>query len=449
MDEQRPVRRRKLSPKEQKALEKQRKRQYEIDRKKAKEEAKYREEARKRARQRGEDSHIVVTIPADIHERKTSPKPKKPRKKSIPDIISAETDKRVRDLPPTDHSDGYYVNEVKVRREQAEKQHNKRRKNQPKPMSPKKRRTRRIIVSTLILVLVVAIGLLLSFTVLFKTENIIVKGNKYYEDDTIIQLSGVTEGENIFLASMSGDTNAIKSSLPYVKDAQVNFQIPNTVVIDIVHEKPYYTLKSGGDLFLVNEEGRILEKVEKRNKKIMLVTAPEMKNVEIGGYVAFDSKRTTNALKTISESLVKNNYKDITAINVKKISDITITYDNRIKIKLGFPDDIDYKIRTAFTIINKKLDPNNSGRVKGVLNVSECNTTKKSYFNEGYVKATEPKPTETTQPATDQFGGYVNYATTAGYATEAPAYYETEQATYQTSYYTPEETEAVTTAVTW
>ncbi|MGN0489516.1 MAG: FtsQ-type POTRA domain-containing protein [Ruminococcus sp.] len=445
MDEQRPIRRRNLSPKEQKALEKQRKRQQEIDRKKAREEARYREEARKRARENGEDSHIVVTIPADIHERKTSHKSKsqKPKKKSIPDIISAETDKRVRNLSPTDHSDGYYVNEVKVRREQAEKQRTRRRKNQPKPISPKKRRTRRIIMSTVILVLVVIIGIILSFTVLFKTEKIIVKGNKYYKDDTIIQLSGVTEGENIFLASMSGNTEAIKNSLPYVKNAQINFQIPNTVVIDIEHEKPYYTLKSGSDLYLVNEEGRILEKVEKRNKKIMLVTAPKLKNVEIGGYVAFDSKRTTNALKAISESLINNNYKKTTAINVKKINSLTITYDNRIKIKLGFPDDIDYKIRTAFTIINEKLDPNNSGRVKGVLNVSECHTTKKSYFNEGYVKATEPtQATETTQPATDQFGGYVTYVT------EAPVYYETEPTTYQTSYYTPEETEA-TTAVTW
>jgi hypothetical protein len=228
MAEQRPVQRRKLSPQEQKAREKQLKKQREIDRKRAKQEARYREEVRKKARMNGEDSHLVVTIPADFGEKKKpkpkpKPKPKKPKKKTIPDIISAETDKRVRDLPPTDHSDGYYVNEVKVRREQAEKQRKKRRKNQPKPISPKKRRTRRIIASVSILLCIVIIGVVLSFTVLFKTENIVVKGNEYYEDDTIIQLAGVTEGENIFLASMVGDSDGIKNSLPYVKNATISF----------------------------------------------------------------------------------------------------------------------------------------------------------------------------------------------------------------------------------
>jgi cell division septal protein FtsQ len=278
----------------------------------------------------------------------------------------------------------------------------------------------------------------LSFTVLFKTENIVVKGNKYYEDDTIIQLAGVTEGENIFLASMVGDSDGIKNSLPYVKNATISFQIPNTVVINITHEKPYCTLKSGDDLYLVNENGRILEKVTKRNKKLMLVTAPELKNPKIGSNISFSNNKATKAFNTISESLVENNYKNITAINVKKLSDISITYDNRIKIELGFPDDIDYKIRTAFTIINEKLDPNNAGRIKGVLNVSECNTTKKSYFDEGYAKATQAtQATESTTEAETTAQSYLTYVTET---TEAIA--ETQETTEQTYYYTPQATEA-------
>lgn len=56
MDDRRPKRRRQLSPKELKALEKQRKKQQELDKKFDKKAAKYREEARKQAR-KAENAH--------------------------------------------------------------------------------------------------------------------------------------------------------------------------------------------------------------------------------------------------------------------------------------------------------------------------------------------------------------------------------------------------------
>lgn len=435
MENDRPERRRELSSKEQKALEKQRKKQREIDLKKARADAKYREEARKKARKEGKDGHVVVTIPAQYSEPKPKAKtpPKKRKKKTTPDIISAETDKRVRDLPPSDHSDGYYVNEVAVRKEQAAKQRKKKKVYQPKPMSPKRRRARRITAYVLIFTCVLIIGVILSFTVLFKTDKIEVEGNELYDDETIISLAGVAEGENIFVASITGDTESIVNNLPYVKEASVDFQIPGTVVINITHETPFYSLKSGKNYYLVSEEGRVLEKSSKRKKKkLMLVTAPKLKNIKVGSYIDVEESTVTNAMQEIAESLIDNGYdENITAINVKKISNITITYDDRIKIELGLPEDLDYKIRTAFTIINEKLDPNNTGTISGVLNVSECNSTQKSYFNEGSTKATTSvSPTEETTAATESTTQATTQYTTAyttayvdEYATEAGYYY--------------------------
>ena len=412
----RPRRRRELTPEERRNLDRRQLKEREIEMKRARREARLREQARRDARRRGEDSHIVIEIPAKPEKRPK--RPPKPRKKTLPDVIEKETDRKVRDLEPTDHRDGYYVNEVGVRRRTAEKQRTRRKKAQPKPISPKQRRVRRIIAYISIIVVVITVGVILSLTVLFKTEKIEVKGNRYYEDSIIIQLSGLKEGDNIFTSTMFADTDGIVNTLPYIKAAHVSFNIPNGLVITVENQAPYYSLKSGKDYFLVSKDNRILEKVDKKPDKLMFIEAPKLKSTEAGDYVEFENERYTKALDDIIASLKKNNIKDITAISVKDISNITITYDNRIVIKIGLPDSIDYKIRTAFVIINKKLDPHNTRTIMGILNVSNCNTgSKKSYFEEVEIKETTEatKPTEkpkkkkkatkatepTTEPATE------------------------------------------------
>ncbi|MCH5298806.1 MAG: FtsQ-type POTRA domain-containing protein [Ruminococcus sp.] len=433
MDEKRPQRRRELTPREKKALEKQRQRERELARKKARMDAKYREEARLKARREGRDSHIVVEIPA-------RPNPPRRRKKSLPDIIERETDKRIRDLDPTDHKDGYYVNEVGVRREQARKQRQKRQRKQPKPISPKVRRRRRIIASVSIIMLILVVGIALSLTVLFKSENIVIKNNKYYDDETVLKTTNVSVGDNIFLATMFGDRDSISDTLPFIKKAKISFEIPSTVIITLKNEEPYYTLKSDNKYYLVSEENRILEKVKKKQKGMMFVNAPTLKSTEAGEYVEFEKDNYTAAMDEITESLIKNDYGDVTQINIKRISNITITYDDRILIRLGLPDDLDYKIRTAFTIINKKLDPNGAKTIKGSLNVSKCNTTKKSYYDPGGYgdeNATEMTVApETTEPETVRttFVPAYTEATTDPYAAG-------DMGQYYTQY--PESTESI------
>ncbi len=423
MDEYRPTRRRKLTPEEQKALEKQRRKEREIARKNAKQDAKYREAARKQAIKNGQNPHLVIEIPA-----RPEPPKKKRRKKTTPDIIKAETNKRVRDMAPTDYDDGYYVDEVQVRKAQAQKQRRKRRKNQPKQLTPKQRKFRRIIAYICIILVIVVIGVSLSLTVLFKTENITVEGNKYYDNNTIIELVGVTKGDNIFVASMFGNEDAVSDKLPYVKEANIKFKIPDTVIIDITHETPYYAVKVTDGYYVVNEEGRILEKTETRPKKLMLIKVKSIKTAEIGKKMEFSDEKISQALNSISETILNYGYTDITEIDVRKLSNLSITYDNRIKVKIGMPQDIDYKLRTAFTIINEKLDPNNSGIIKGVLNVSECNTTKRSYFNEGEIdeiEATTVPTTEATTEATTALSTFVT-APADTQATESTEQVETE-----------------------
>ena len=403
MDERRPERRRRLTPAEEEALRRQRRKQREIEMKKTRKEAIEREKQRKQQKFNGQQSRIVIEMPSKgrTPAEKPAMKSNKRKVKTTPDIINAETNKRVRNMKPTDYADGYYIDEVQVRKEQAKQQRKNRQKKLKKPLTPKQRKIRRILGYIAICASIITIGVILSLTVLFKSEEVIVQGNELYEDSTILQLAEINQGDNIFVATLFGNRDAVVDKLPYVKNAKISFQIPDKIIVKITHDEPYYALKSDGVVYLINDDGRVLEKTDKVKKGLMTVTADSLQKAEVGDYVSYKRSNITKAVQDISDCLQKHNYKGVTAINVRKMSQISITYDDRILIKIGLPEDIDYKIRTAFTIITKKLDPNNTGQIKGVLNVSECNDTKKSYFSEGDIDEKTTVPTIATQETTE------------------------------------------------
>ena len=183
------------------------------------------------------------------------------------------------------------------------------------------------------------IGVVLSLTVLFKTEKIEVEGDKYYYEDQIIAFSGVELQQNIIVGAFSSTPENISANLPYVEKAEISFSIPDTITIKITDAVPSYVIKNGDKYLLISS--------------------------------AFDVTDTAN---------------------------ITLEYDKRITINIGLPEDIDYKIRTAMMIINEKLDPNNTGTIAGKLDVSSCNTTKVSRYKPAETAPPTTVPA-TTAPA--------------------------------------------------
>ena len=59
--------------------------------------------------------------------------------------------------------------------------------------------------------------------------------------------------------------------LPYVRDARVSRQLPDTIVVDIVERKPHAVLRRDGNLALIDETGHVLEPISPAKAKQQLV----------------------------------------------------------------------------------------------------------------------------------------------------------------------------------
>lgn len=265
-----------------------------------------------------------------------------------------------------------------------------------KPISPAGRRIIRILSYGVIAAVVLIVGVVLSLTVLFKTQVYEVTGNTKYSEEELIDTCGISKGENIFLAPKGPAENRLKKNYPYIEEAHVSSGIPDTIRIAIIEADEGYLVKvSDQEYLVISTKGRILNSTADPSAyNLPIFIGPKLESGEIGDYVSYEDESVLDMIESITQTFADNGYQGITEIDATNTADISFTYDDRIKVRLGIPEALDYKVRTAMTIINENLDKNQTGAVTGVLDVSRCNQTKRSYFNEEAIHPSEVKPTE-------------------------------------------------------
>lgn len=319
-------------------------------------------------------------------------------------------------------NDDFYVDESVQRRKQnkpatVSKPKEKQKKKKPKmPVSPFVRKVRNIVTSCVIVAVVLIICVVLSLTVLFKTQNYEISGNTMYDEREIIKTCGISKNENIFLANKHLAEKRLTKKYAYVEQADVSFSIPDTITIDITEAVPAYIVKVSEEDYLVcSSKGRILEKTSsKKGYDLPIFVGSDITKGDIGDYVKFEDENTLEIINSVVTVFTDNGYTGITEIDATNTSNINFTYDNRIVVKLGIPEDISYKVRTAMTIILEKIDLNGSKTTKGELDVSNCNVTKKSYFRDQALidadkETVAPTESETVAHVDNDYDGYDDY----------------------------------------
>lgn len=347
----------------------------------------------------------------------------------------------------------------------------------------------RIFYIALIL-LVVIIGVILSFTVFFHVSRVEVRGYSVYAEDLVVDSSGIHTGDNLFLINRGKVKEHIVQKLPYIGDVTVKISLPNKIVITVFETSAVSVVQSGNNLVLLNENGKVLgtaasmdeiyengiledgiklergEAAEFENEDLQTsepaapaeapaeataeaaadpageaAAAPEggaessatgngemvyatpggnvaqspvkepelekpvyvlcndnivtlkgvkVKSAKTGKTVEFDSEKTLNIYTEIMNLFIENSITGITELNLKDVYNITMSYENRIDVKVGSITNLDSKMAFAAKVIKDQdaAEPDQRG-------VIDLTIDKKAYFQ----PETTTKPT-TTEPTT-------------------------------------------------
>ncbi len=345
------------------------------------------------------------------------------RKRGAKQTSASEKEKML--ISEKEYGDEFYTDEVELKRRRAQQRHRAQQLDnidfEKAPMSHRRRRLKNVGVAAAIVSGFLAIGIALSLTVFFRSEKFTVEGAEHYSDQDIISASGMVLGENLFLSDKKSGEDRIESMLPYVEQAKISVKIPNTMLITVTESKPAFLIKSGGDYVVASDQGKVLEKTNETPDKFdaPIVSGCTLKASEPGKSIKFKESGMLSIIKSVTQAIADNEFSGIKEIDLSNAARIAINYSDRIKIIIGLPEDISYKLKTAKIIISEKLSESD----RGELDVSGCkDENKRSYFRPNpaiYLEnATETQPTTEAETTADssQSDGSSDDGDTYGYS---------------------------------
>ena len=239
--------------------------------------------------------------------------------------------------------------------------------------SRKKGRRRRrkknyILYYIILFILAATAGIILSLTVFFNISEISVEGTSRYTAEEIAASSGIEVGNNLFRIS-TGDAEArIVEQFVYVDSAAVERSFPDRLTIRIVEAKPVMALQRGSSYTLLSERGRILEEsAASAPAGVVVVTGVDPGERKAGDFLFDSEEPSLDTLREVYDACRDKELGTVTRSDIRSISDIRITVDDRIRIDTGTAGDLDYKLTFAREIIKTQLGETD----RGVIDVKE------------------------------------------------------------------------------
>ena len=218
----------------------------------------------------------------------------------------------------------------------------------------------------------------MTIFVFFKVQNIDCTGESFYSNSEVIAVSNLKVGQNLFLLDTKKIAKNIEEKLPYSENVKIIRQIPDKLIISTVKAKNYLSVEFNGQNVFLSSKLKVLDISNDSSDESIKVKGLSLDRFEIGKSVVFsEGINETNFLELLNlleKNMLINNIKTIDFSNP---TSIIINYDNRINIKLGLFEKIEYKLKTAVELIQNKIPYFE----KGDLDLSMLVSDNRSYFN--------------------------------------------------------------------
>lgn len=194
-----------------------------------------------------------------------------------------------------------------------------------------------IIKWTILISALIAAIIFFMMSPLFNISEIEVTGNEKISTDTIISLSKIEVGENIYKISSKRVGRNIKENA-YIQEVSVKRSLPNKIIISIKERKSSFMLEYANSYAYINNQGYILEiSDEKLNVPIIMGYSTKEEDIKAGNRLCDEDLEKIEKVLHIMESANANGIGNfITRINIEDKQNYTIIMEEKKKtIYLG------------------------------------------------------------------------------------------------------------------
>ena len=304
----------------------------------------------------------------------------------------------------------------------------------------KRRRMLRRLMAFVTLLAVIAAGVYLTMTMLFKIGTIqvqtedgtVVQEAGGYSSSEIMQALGVAPEENIFSFDPGEKEAALERQFPLLESIRVVRDYPNTVVVQVTEAVPAYAMQTQSGWLTLSDQFKILASGSAQPEGLKTLYGGEAKTTAPGEQLSFaaedaaDSTAASDSAAASSPEEADKKMETLTALQAKLeeyelLDDVTrmefadtdqmaFLYQDRVSVLLGTLNDLDYKLdRARYVLTNadgKGCAPTDTGRLD--FSHVSAGSTRKIYFAQGeptlpsgYVVPEPEKPAQTEEPSAD------------------------------------------------
>ena len=229
----------------------------------------------------------------------------------------------------------------------------------------RKRRSNLMTYCALAVAVCTAIGLVVSLCFLFDLEQVEVSGLTLYSNDQVLAVGGVESGANLIRTDTKVIEKRLTDTLPYLKSVSVVKDYPHTIKISVVEETKCADVELYGKYYVIARSGKIVETENTvHDVSVPLVTGFELKEPELSGELTSEDELKAKVLMQLLDAVESSGIKKITNIDITERTDIVVTYDDRIKLRLGSSMDLEYKLSCMKSVIEQKLTSDFEGTLK-------------------------------------------------------------------------------------
>ncbi len=223
----------------------------------------------------------------------------------------------------------------------------------------KKLRKRRIIRGfILFFILLIAVGVTLSLTVLFPIETVKAGGSEKYTSEQIAHASGIKKGGNLFMSAV--DESALKYTLPYIESVKIKRELPGTITVTVTDAEEFACYFKDGKYYAVSRAGHVLNCYDSLPERIFEIRAPDVK-CEVGKGIEFSGEKSQKLIEQILECSKEQGI-NINSVDITDELAITVKAENRFNVNFGSANFLENKFAHLAGMI-KNIGADKTGKI--------------------------------------------------------------------------------------
>ena len=234
----------------------------------------------------------------------------------------------------------------------------------------KKKRIKKVIKTLLLLAIIIGGICFALISPIFNIEDIKVNGNEQINADTIVSLSQLQVGQNIFKFYKEKVINDIKTNA-YVENVKIKRKIPNKIEITIEERKQDYNVEFLNGYAYINNQGYILEISEQKLDLPVIkgISTPQEQIVEGNRLNDDDLEKLETVIQIMNICKSYDLDKKVSSIDITDLNDYIMEMDEEKKIvHLGNNSNLSNKMLYVPTILAENQGKEGTIYLNGDIN---------------------------------------------------------------------------------